>query len=68
MTLDPFDINQQMLIPIEFPVAKDKLTFDLWEYDKGIIIDADRLICTFNQSISEIIKDDSSKEPLDHNG
>jgi hypothetical protein len=57
-----------MLIPIEIPVAKDKLTFDMWEYDKGVVVDGDRLICTFYQSLAEIFKDDSSKEPVGQNG
>jgi len=56
--------DQEMLLPLEVPLSKAKLTFSLYDYDRG---QRDDLVASMGFSLKEILKTDSSKAGDDIN-
>ena len=49
--------DQEMLLPLEIPLTSSKLVFEV--YDKEEVL-ADKLVCSMEFQISELLKNDCS--------
>jgi hypothetical protein len=62
---EPVEWNQEMLLPLELPLANDDLKFQIYDHDTAV---RDDLVCTMKFSIKEILKTDSSRNKKDEKG